>query len=78
MNLFYPNKGHVSFNLAAIIGILIIIGSYLFLWFYQDKQVGILFSDLITPIVGIISVFCLIYAAKKSKIYGNRVYYAFI
>ncbi len=41
-------------------------------------EINIIFFDFIIPLVGFLSFLCLIYAAKRSRIYGKRIYLAWL
>lgn len=77
-NLSGPKRRSISFRNAAIFGAMLIIGSVLFLSINHNIEVNIIFADLIIPFVGFISFLCLIYAVKRSRIYGNRIYFAWL
>jgi two-component system, sensor histidine kinase PdtaS len=77
-NLENPKGEIISFKNAAIVGLLIIIISVLFLFINGNGELNDLYTDIIMPIVGILSVFCLFYASKRSQIYGRRIFYAWI
>jgi len=66
----------ISFQKAVIIGVLILIGYNVmsFVSYYFNEVL----SYVIAPIIGLLSVLCLFYAAKRSRSHGNRVYYAWL
>ncbi len=78
-NLQNSKKDVISFQNAVIIGAIILV-AYIILSFssYNDSNLRTALSDIITPIIGIIAVLCLLYAANRSKSYGKRVYFAWI
>jgi len=73
-----PKKEIISFKNAVILGLLIIIFSAIFLFINQNSELTNLYTDIITLIVGILSVSCLFYAANRSQIYGRRIFFAWI
>ncbi len=79
MNI-YPilKRELISFKTVAIFGAALIIGSFLFLLTNQSTEIDIIFFDFIIPLVGFLSFLCLMYAAKRSRIYGNRIYLAWL
>jgi hypothetical protein len=77
-NLPGPERELISLKNAAIFGAALIIGSVLYLLTNQSMEINIKFFDFIVPLVGFLSFSCLIYAAKRSRIYGKRVYLAWL
>ena len=77
-NLINPRKEIISFKYAVIIGVAIILFTLLSLFINTNGVINDYLSDIITPIVGTLSVLSLIYAAKRSQIYGRRIYIAWI
>lgn len=73
-----PEKEIIPFRYAVILGLVVIVFSIIFLFINFNETLTDFYSDLITPIVGVLSVFCLFYAAKRSRIYGKRIYLAWI
>ncbi len=78
-NLQNSKKKIISFQNAAIIGIIILI-IYIVLSFisYNDPNLRIAVSDIISPIIGILAVSGLFYAANRSKSYEKRIYFAWL
>ncbi len=78
-NLQNLKKDVISFQNAATIGTLILI-SYIILSLisYNDPNLRIALSDTISPIIEILAVSGLLYAANRSKSYGKRVYSAWL
>ena len=78
-NLQNPKKDVISFRNAAIIGTIILI-AYIILSFisYNDPNLRIALSDIISPVTGILAVLGLFYAANRSESHGKRVYFAWI
>ncbi len=72
------NDNLISFRSAAIIGAIIVISYIFIITVFQNSDNRVIFSDIFTPIINILVVLCLFYAAKRSKIYGKRIYRAWI
>lgn len=78
-NLQNSKKEIISFQNAAIIGTIILIGYILLsLIPYNDPNLRTALSDLISPVIGILAVLGLFYAANRSKPYGKRIYSAWL
>jgi len=78
-NLQNPKKDIISFQNAVIIGTLILI-SYIILLLvsYNNLYFRTALSDIISPIIGILAVLGLFYAANRSKSHENHVYYGWL
>ncbi|MBI5680466.1 MAG: GAF domain-containing protein [Methanobacterium sp.] len=75
--LYTPSKRNIiSFRSATIVGAFIVIIYMVILTILQNNPNRIVFSDIFTPLINILVVICLFYAAKRSKTYGKRTYLA--
>jgi hypothetical protein len=77
-DLSCPERQLISLKKAAILGATLIIGSVLYLLTNQNMEINIKFFDFIVPLVGFLSFSCLIYAAKRSRKYGKRIYISWL
>ncbi len=79
MAILINRDGTISFRNASIISLLIlIIFTITILFFRNDTYIKSAFSDIITPLINLLVVISLLYAAKLSKVYGKRVYLAWL
>ncbi|MDO8869943.1 MAG: histidine kinase dimerization/phosphoacceptor domain -containing protein [Methanobacteriaceae archaeon] len=79
MAILINRDGTISFRNASIISLLIlIIFTITILFFRNDTYIKSAFSDIITPLINLLAVISLLYAAKLSKVYGKRVYLAWL
>jgi PAS domain S-box-containing protein len=72
------NNSGVIFFLGVIASIIILILYISLVIIMPDKKLGVLFNDIIMPVVGILSTITLFYAAKSSKIQSRDLYRAWL
>lgn len=77
-NLQNPEKDAISFQNTVIIGTIILMGYIVLSLISYNNPPVIALSDIISPLIGFLAVFGLLYAANRSKPYGKRVYFAWI
>jgi PAS domain S-box-containing protein len=79
MNLLMNSDGSFSIKNASILSILfLIIFTTIIIIFRDDLYFKSVFSDVFMPIINLLAAISLLYAAKLSKVYGRRVYYAWL
>ena len=79
MAILINRDGTISFRNASILSLIIlIIFTITILFFRNDTYIKSAFSDIITPLINLLAVISLLYAAKLSKVYGKRVYLAWL
>jgi hypothetical protein len=73
-----PGKQLISFKHAAIIFTILIVSFLLFLAINTTDAIETCYLEVISPMIGFVSFLCLLYAARKSKIYGYQIYMAWL
>ncbi len=72
-------EGILTFKRALLFCIaILIIFTLTLLIFRNDPPLKLAFSDILTPLINLFAVICLLHASKFSKVYGKRVYYAWL